>query len=574
MNLAKDSKIEAENEQQDGNSVSLIRAVDVGVSNFIVGQQVEARYAGKRRYYPGKIMKVGADGKYDVLYDDGESESKIDASLIRAVEGGSGSPSVPTNEMFAVGQKVEARYKGGGKYYPGKVGEVDATKPESIKYTILYDDGEQEAGVYAKHVRAVESDSSSVAGGFAEGQKVEARYGGKKRFYSGQITKVHGDGTFDILYDDGELELKVEHLLIRAVDGGGNTAVEGSRSSSPAFSEGQKVEARFAGKRRYYPGKIVKIGEGGTYNILYDDGGSESNVEASLIRAAEVESATAVPPPGFVVGQQVEARYAGKRRYYPGKIMKVGADGKYDVLYDDGESESKIDASLIRAVEGGSGSPSVPTNEMFAVGQKVEARYKGGGKYYPGKVGEVDATKPESIKYTILYDDGEQEAGVYAKHVRAVQNSVDGALLGGGGSVNGSISNIESSGDGSDLDRAEKFRFEKVFKQKCDDEHLLDSYGLQTAMEQILKQKNKKKKDWEYHPDFASDVKNSLPSNDISMEAFLGAIADFKRKQTRGENGTGPPTLFSTDSLDFSAFSRDEREDVVEFGTMGQQGRI
>ena len=87
--------------------------------------------------------------------------------------------------------------------------------------------------------------------------------------------------------------------------------------------------------------------------MLYDDGESESNVDASLIRAVEA----AAPAPtgtsggGFAKGQKIEARYGGKRRHYPGTIASVGGDGTYEVLYDDGESESNVAVSLIRVVE-------------------------------------------------------------------------------------------------------------------------------------------------------------------------------------------------------------------------------
>jgi hypothetical protein len=60
------------------------------------------------------------------------------------------------------------------------------------------------------------------------------------------------------------------------------------------------------------------------------------------------EEAPSTAKPTYKMNQQIEVRYQGKNRYYPGKISKVNSFGKYDVLYDDGESEKGIDASLIR----------------------------------------------------------------------------------------------------------------------------------------------------------------------------------------------------------------------------------
>ena len=38
------------------------------------------------------------------------------------------------------------------------------------------------------------------------GAAVEANYGGEGEWFPGKITKVRGDGTYDILYNDGDKE--------------------------------------------------------------------------------------------------------------------------------------------------------------------------------------------------------------------------------------------------------------------------------------------------------------------------------------------------------------------------------
>jgi hypothetical protein len=47
------------------------------------------------------------------------------------------------------------------------------------------------------------------------GTGVEADYRGKGKFYSGNISRVRANGTFDIDYDDGEKEMMVSRDLIR-----------------------------------------------------------------------------------------------------------------------------------------------------------------------------------------------------------------------------------------------------------------------------------------------------------------------------------------------------------------------
>ena len=41
-------------------------------------------------------------------------------------------------------------------------------------------------------------------GRLREGDWVEARYRGKSRYFPGKISRDRGDGSYDIVYDDGE----------------------------------------------------------------------------------------------------------------------------------------------------------------------------------------------------------------------------------------------------------------------------------------------------------------------------------------------------------------------------------
>merc|ERR1719502_365745 len=62
-----------------------------------------------------------------------------------------------------------------------------------------------------------------------EDTRIEARFGGKDQWYPGVITGVNFDGSFDILYDDGDKETYVTRDLIRFAeesDGDGDGEVE------------------------------------------------------------------------------------------------------------------------------------------------------------------------------------------------------------------------------------------------------------------------------------------------------------------------------------------------------------
>ena len=50
------------------------------------GDRVEAKLKGWTKYYKGKITRENRDGTYDILFDDGERKSKVDAKRIKSLE--------------------------------------------------------------------------------------------------------------------------------------------------------------------------------------------------------------------------------------------------------------------------------------------------------------------------------------------------------------------------------------------------------------------------------------------------------------------------------------------------------
>jgi hypothetical protein len=57
------------------------------------------------------------------------------------------------------------------------------------------------------------------AGQFNEGQKVEARYGGKHQWYGGTIAAGNDDGTYEVKYDDGDSEPRVKFIRALLTEG-------------------------------------------------------------------------------------------------------------------------------------------------------------------------------------------------------------------------------------------------------------------------------------------------------------------------------------------------------------------
>ena len=50
---------------------------------LVVGQRVVADFHGQGAYYPGQIERVLGNGKYAILYDDGDFENGVLAAQIR-----------------------------------------------------------------------------------------------------------------------------------------------------------------------------------------------------------------------------------------------------------------------------------------------------------------------------------------------------------------------------------------------------------------------------------------------------------------------------------------------------------
>jgi len=182
------------------------------------------------------------------------------------------------------------------------------------------------------------SRSRSPRGGgrLREGDKIEADYRGRGRFYPGKISRDRGDDTYDIDYDDGERETRVAKRLIKKKGG--------SRSPSPKrgrnkLREGAKVQCRYRGRSKFYPGRIERDRGDGTYDIFCsrhcvyaldaprltvcphtdDDGEKETRVLEDYIKAEDAGSSDEERKRDdgdrgrgrMRVGDRIEARYRG-----------------------------------------------------------------------------------------------------------------------------------------------------------------------------------------------------------------------------------------------------------------------
>ena len=189
------------------------------------------------------------------------------------------------------------------------------------------------------------------------GDFVEARRDGDIRYVHARIVSVNMNSTYDVEYTDTKrIERSVNAKLIRPASNLSHTSTPvtpGARrlNESKDYSvlkEGSQVDADYRGKGKYFSGVISRVRVNGTFDVDYDDGEKETGVSRDLIKA-RVGSATSSD---IKEGTKIEANYKGKGKWFGGVVDKVRIDGTFDVAYDDGEFEERVDESNVRAKGG------------------------------------------------------------------------------------------------------------------------------------------------------------------------------------------------------------------------------
>eukprot|EP00501_MAST-03F_sp_TOSAG23-6_P000732 GSMAST32.ASY1.ANO1.760.1 assembled CDS len=318
-------------------------------NHFEEGDKIEACFGGGQKYFKGIITRRRADNTYDIRYDDGDSERRVRPKLIRKLssrynsrDATSGDEAGGRNRKWHEGDKVKARYNGSKAFFTGTITRIRYDDTFDIRYA----DGDTASRVPRSHIQSIDystsphrkhngwkssssddsnkqgeisrgdriqadykvnSSSDSDSGGemvtdddaeIEEGDKIEARYGGKSKFYKGKVVGTHSDGTFDILYEDGDKEKRVKRKYIKKKTSKKKKKTKSKANSSSdsdsggemvtdddaEIEEGDKIEARYGGKSKFYKGKVVGTHSDGTFDILYEDGDKEKRVKRKYIK--------------------------------------------------------------------------------------------------------------------------------------------------------------------------------------------------------------------------------------------------------------------------------------------------
>ena len=118
-------------------------------------------------------------------------------------------------ERIKEGSKVEANYKGRGKYFPGRIkrDRGDGT------FDVEYDDGEFESRVLENMIRLLDVEGERSRSDLVVGAAVEVNVNGNGTWCTGKIQTLCQRRSCDIVFDDGKFESQVPEDKIRLLDG-------------------------------------------------------------------------------------------------------------------------------------------------------------------------------------------------------------------------------------------------------------------------------------------------------------------------------------------------------------------
>ena len=368
---------------------------------FAAGARVEARFEGKDTWYAGTVARHAGGDRYDVAYDDGDRESNVAAALIRAYVEPAPAARGPPAALLDVAEAADGPDPAPAPL-PAAAPEPAAVEAPAAAEAALLD-----------HAEACDGPDRL----FAVGDRVEARFEGKAKYYAGAVAAVTATG-YDIAYDDGDRESNVAEDLIRRPLPA-TAAPEPAAAEAPAaeaalldvveMCEGPDAVEEPATVATPEPEPVAAPVEASVLDVVEAcEGPDAAEPEPVTIATPEPEPepvAVAVPEPA-----RVEAALLDVVELCEGPDA---AEEPITVATPEPEPLAAAEPAAAVAAILDVAEPCDGPDRLFAVGDRVEARFQGKAKYYSGIVSAVTARG-----YDIAYDDGDHETGVAEELLR------------------------------------------------------------------------------------------------------------------------------------------------------------
>ncbi len=242
-------------------------------------------------------------------------------------------PLVGAPVLRSVHDRVHVKMPTWSKYYGGIIAVVhtDGT------YDIACDDGEKLSKVSELYIKRgstsqlVNDGTSSVgtSGNYRPGDEVMAQIDGWNKPYKAVINRVNANGTYNLLFDDGDRVDGVDESVFR--EGGGQekeistdtTVTRATTATSealetdlpppapsptpspkqqvhtikrPSLMAGDRIEARAPGWTSFYKGTIINVHADDAVDVKFDDGDYKRNLRGIEVRGIGQHRASSASP--------------------------------------------------------------------------------------------------------------------------------------------------------------------------------------------------------------------------------------------------------------------------------------
>uniref|UniRef100_A0A7S2S2Z3 VWFA domain-containing protein n=1 Tax=Mucochytrium quahogii TaxID=96639 RepID=A0A7S2S2Z3_9STRA len=316
--------------REEGDTDVVVGGGDVRMplTDFGVGDAVEARFGGGNTWHRALVDRVCKNNCYDLSFDeDGLSEeSMVPGDLIR-----------PPKMIFQEGDVVEViSISAGGRYVHAKVVQVDiCTESYRVAVSRLGEGGEFFA--QPDTLRAFIPEQAEI---------VDVRIGESENYARATIQSTCAqDQTCKLNYDPAdvaEFDLAVE-------DG---DSVSWSDVFRPLYVHGQSVRVKQADNTWKVAEVILAQPNTNLYNVQYEDNTIENDIPVSRIKHASLLHSYLSGL--FALGENVNVETSpGSGQWIPATITTVHQTGTYDVEYQNNHSvknEDHVPSTRIQGV--------------------------------------------------------------------------------------------------------------------------------------------------------------------------------------------------------------------------------
>ena len=119
------------------------------------------------------------------------------------------------------------------------------------------------------------------------------------------------------------------------------------------YTVNEVVEGKCCHWKHFYRGTVKKVNADGTYEVHFDDGEVRHKFRPLHMRKVKFSNSKRPAKENrkskYEVGQTVEGKCCGWKKFYKGVIRKDNGDDTYEIHFDDGETRKKFKSAFMRA---------------------------------------------------------------------------------------------------------------------------------------------------------------------------------------------------------------------------------